>query len=271
MPAYNVESEIYNVLSNMQNYKENLIVVDDGSMDDTFQIVNLLNFNIIRQENNAGVASAIRIGIDYAISNGYKNTIFMDADGQHSPQYIDGFMRMLENYDFVTGNRFHVNTTAPDIKLGSNLLASTIVKKLSKKKYNDISCGFKGIKLSDGLILELNKSEGYSLVFDLFFYALNNNYKIGTIDMQAVYDHSAFLMTRKMELLAFIYALESHFLSEQLERLHVFCLKEQILKQRDFIYQIDNIAFYGFYIKEKSGYIIQGNPIKLRTYLNDEG
>lgn len=270
MPAYNVEKEIYNLLFEMQNYRNNTIIVDDGSTDNTFQIIDSLNYNVIRQDKNCGVASAIRRGINYAMSNGYQNAIFMDSDGQHSPKYIDVFIKMLESYDFVAGNRFHNHTTAPDIKLGSNLLASIIIKKISGQKYNDISCGYKAIKLNEDLRLSLDKSNGYSIVFDLFFYALNHNYKIGTIDMEAVYDYSTFLMTRKTELLAFISALEQHVSNRLLEKLCINDLKNKVLARRDFLYVIDNIAFYGFYIKERDGYIMQSDPIKLRTYLNSE-
>lgn len=270
MPAYNVEKEIYNLLFEMQNYRDNTIIVDDGSTDNTFQIIDSLNYNVIRQDKNGGVASAIRIGINYAMSNGYKNVIFMDSDGQHSPKYIDVFIKMLEKYDFVVGNRFHNHTTAPDIKLGSNLFASTIIKKISGQKYNDISCGYKAIKLNEDLRLSLDKSNGYSIVFDLFFYALNHNYKIGTIDMEAAYDYSTFLMTRKTELLAFISALELHVSNGLLEELCINDLKEKVLARRDFIYVIDNIAFYGFYIRERDGYIVQSDPTKLRVYLNIE-
>lgn len=270
LPAYNVEKEIYNLLSNMQNYRDNVIIVDDGSTDNTFQIIDSLNYNVIRQEKNAGVASAIKIGINYAINNGYQSAVFMDSDGQHSPKYIDGFLKLLETYDFVVGNRFHINTTAPDIKLGSNLLASIIVKKILGKKYNDISCGFKAIKLDEDLKVAIEKSDGYSIVFDLFFYALNHNYKIGTIDMEAIYDYSTFLMTRREELLAFISALELHVSNIFLEKLYINDLKDKVLERRDFIYTIDDITFYGFFIKDKAGYIIQGDPLKLRKYLNSE-
>ena len=270
LPAYNVEKEIYNLLSNMKNYRENVIIVDDGSTDNTFQIIDSLNYNVIRQEKNAGVASAIKIGINYAINNGYQSAVFMDSDGQHSPKYIDGFLKLLETYDFVVGNRYQINTTAPDIKLGSNLLASIIVKKFSGKKYNDISCGFKAIKLDEDLKVAIEKSDGYSIVFDLFFYALNHNYKIGTIDMEAIYDYSTFLMTRREELLAFISALELHVSNIFLEKLYINDLKDKVLERRDFIYTIDDITFYGFFIKDKAGYIIQGDPLKLSKYLNSE-
>ena len=269
LPAYNVEKEIYNLLSDMSDYRENTIIVDDGSTDNTFQIIDSLNYNVIRQKNT-GVAGSVKTGINYAMNNGYQNAVFMDADGQHSPRYIDVFFCLLENYDFIVGNRFHSNTTAPDIKLGSNLLASIIVKKISGKKYNDISCGFKAIKLDEGLKATIENSNGYSVVFDLFFYALNHNYKIGTIDMEAVYDYSTFLMTKREELLAFISALELHVPNIFLRKLYINDLKGKILEQRDFNYTIDDITFYGFFIKDKGGYIIQGDPLKLRKYLNSD-
>ena len=270
LPAYNVEREIYDLLCNMKNYRENVIIVDDGSTDNTVQVINSLNYNVIRQEKNAGIASVVKTGINYAINNGYRNAIFMDADGQHSPKYIDKFLNLIETNDFVVGNRFHINTKAPDIKLGSNLLASIIVRKISGKKYNDISCGFKAIKLDEELKVAIENSNGYSIVFDLFFYALNHNYKIGTVDMEAIYDYSTFLMTRSEEILAFILALERHVSNMLLEKLYISDLKNKILEQKDFVYTIDDIIFYGFYIEARGGYIIHGDSQKLRKYLESD-
>ena len=270
LPAYNVERKIYDLLCNMKNYRENVIIVDDGSTDNTVQVINSLNYNVIRQEKNAGIASVVKTGINYAINNGYRNAIFMDADGQHSPKYIDKFLNLIETNDFVVGNRFHINTKAPDIKLGSNLLASIIVRKISGKKYNDISCGFKAIKLDEELKVAIENSNGYSIVFDLFFYALNHNYKIGTVDMEAIYDYSTFLMTRSEEILAFILALERHVSNMLLEKLYISDLKNKILEQKDFVYTIDDIIFYGFYIEDRGGYIIQGDSQKLRKYLESD-
>lgn len=149
LPAYNVEKEIYNLLSDMSDYRENTIIVDDGSTDNTFQIIDSLNYNVIRQKNT-GVAGAVKTGINYAMNNGYQNAVFMDADGQHSPRYIDEFFCLLENYDFIVGNRFHSNTTAPDIKLGSNLLASIIVKKFREKNTMIFRVDLKQLNLMKG-------------------------------------------------------------------------------------------------------------------------
>lgn len=269
LPAYNVEKEICNLLYDMMDYKADVIVIDDGSKDNTFEIANSLEFKVIKLEINQGVANAIKVGINYAIERGYKNILLMDSDGQHSPKYINKFLDMLKDFDFIVGNRFNCTTLAPDIKLGSNILASIIVKKIVGEKFTDISCGFKAIKLSDDLSMALKNSEGYSIVFDLFFYALNHNYRIGTVDMEAIYDYSTFLITRTTEILAFISSLELHISKELIANLGIRNLKNKVLEHKDFFYEIEDFKFYGFYIDEKNGYIIQSDPIKLRKYLSE--
>lgn len=181
LPAYNVEKEICNLLYDMMDYRDDVIVIDDGSKDNTFQIANSLGFKVIKLEINQGVAHAIKVGINYAIEREYKNILLMDSDGQHSPKYINKFLDMLKDFDFIAGNRFNCTTSAPDIKLGSNILASIIVKKIVGEKFTDISCGFKAIKLSNDLYIAIKYSEGYSIVFDLFLslfgivFPLNSN------------------------------------------------------------------------------------------------
>lgn len=271
LPAYNVEKEIGAVLSNMCSYRNNTIIIDDGSIDNTYKIVKQLDFNIFKQEKNEGIAGAIRKGMDFALTEGYENIILMDADGQHSPQYLNDFWELIQKNDFVTGDRFHINTIAPDIKLSSNLLASLIVNKIWKRKFNDISCGFKAIKINKELREALNESKGYSIVFDMFFYALNNSYSISTVNIEAIYDYSSFLLTKEVELLAFIAALERFISNDIFNELQINDINTKILEHKEFTYTLKNIEFFGFYIEEKKGYIIQADPIKLRKYIKEKG
>lgn len=48
LPAYNVEKEIYNLLMSMVTYKKNTIIIDDGSIDKTFQVCKSLDFDVVR-------------------------------------------------------------------------------------------------------------------------------------------------------------------------------------------------------------------------------
>ena len=70
--------------------------------------------------------------------------------------------------------------------------------------------------------------------------------------------------------MAFILALERHVSNMLLEKLYISDLKNKILEQKDFVYTIDDIIFYGFYIEDRGGYIIQGDSQKLRKYLESD-
>lgn len=87
--------------------------------------------------------------------------------------------------------------------------------------------------------------------------------------MEAIYDYSTFLITRTTEILAFISSLELHISKELIANLGIRNLKNKVLEHKDFFYEIEDFKFYGFYIDEKNGYIIQSDPIKLRKYLSE--
>lgn len=269
MPAYNVEKTIGKLLNQMIEFKKDVIIIDDGSSDNTYQIVVDNGFEVIKQEKNRGVSAAIKRGIDYALDKKYKRAIFMDSDGQHSPKYLYQFTEMLKKYDFVIGNRFSEKTIAPDIKKCSNLLVSMIIKKLSGQKYNDIACGFKAIKLSRALRNYLDDSREYSVVYDLFFYALAQNFSIGTLDIEPSYEYNQLLFTRRIELLSFIESVERNYPENIVESIKIPDLKNKVIYCGDFIYNILEIDFYGFFIKEHDGYIIQADRIQIELYMKE--
>lgn len=269
MPAYNVEKQIGGLLAQMEQYRNNIIIVDDGSTDFTFQIIIDAGFNVIRQEENKGISNAVKKGIDYALREKYEKVIFMDSDGQHSPEYIHQFAKLLEKYDFVTANRFYDNTTAPDVKICANLFVSMIVKKLTGYKCNDIACGFKAIRLSADLRSFLNSSSEYGLVYDLFFYALKRNYSIGRLNTEPIYEYSQLLLTRQIELISFIEAVQRHFSIDLLNKIQLLNLKSKVIGRTDFFYDIFDVRFYGFYIRKYDGYIIQANKEQLKLYMKE--
>ena len=86
IPAYNVESKIKSVLDFLKCKKENVIVIDDGSADNTSQIVINENFRLIRHKKNMGLSQAINSGLEYAKVNGFERIVTIDADGQHDPR-----------------------------------------------------------------------------------------------------------------------------------------------------------------------------------------
>ena len=113
IPAYNEADNIKNVLEDWYNYVRGggykLIIVDDGSTDDTFRIMqecakNKPNF-IPLTKPNGGHGSALLFGYRYAIEHGADYIFQTDSDGQTLPEEFSAFWDLRNDYDAVLGCR----------------------------------------------------------------------------------------------------------------------------------------------------------------------
>ncbi len=110
IPLYNEEKVIEGVLQELhQKYPYYmLIVVDDGSRDESVQRACIEGVFLLQHSTNLGQGAALQTGIEYAKELGCKYVVTFDADGQHNPDDITLFIRTLENdeADIVLGSRF---------------------------------------------------------------------------------------------------------------------------------------------------------------------
>ena len=97
IPTYNNASTIENVIDGVLKYTNNIIVVDDGSTDDTMTILEKFKtIDVITYEKNIGKGWAIRKGFEKALSQGFDYSITIDSDGQHFPDDIPLFINELD-------------------------------------------------------------------------------------------------------------------------------------------------------------------------------
>lgn len=109
IPAFNEEKKIVSVINGLK--KEgypNIVVIDDCSSDNTFNISLDTGIKVLRHEVNKGQGAALRTGINYALENGAEIILTFDSDGQHQPTDIRGLIRPIieADYDIVLGSRF---------------------------------------------------------------------------------------------------------------------------------------------------------------------
>lgn len=111
IPAFNEESTIAKVVVRSQKYADKVIVVDDGSVDDTGLIATGLGAAVIRHGKNLGKGAGLRDCFEWAKRNGADVLVTLDADGQHDPSKIPLLVDTLEmqDADVVIGSR----TTRP--------------------------------------------------------------------------------------------------------------------------------------------------------------
>lgn len=105
IPAYNESERITGVITHTMHYLP-VLVVDDGSRDNTSEIARNLGARVIRQEPNQGKGAALLNGFRHAIEQGYDAILTLDADGQHDPDEIPLFLEAYANgADLVIGKR----------------------------------------------------------------------------------------------------------------------------------------------------------------------
>lgn len=151
VPAYNEEEAIKKTVENIKKHNEDcdVIVINDGSIDNTLKEAQKTNAIVIDLPSNLGIGGAVQTGYRYALKNGYDIAIQVDGDGQHNPIYISEMVKLIseENYDMVIGSRF-INKTGYKQTffrmLGINIL-SLIIKLLTGKKIYDTTSGFRAV------------------------------------------------------------------------------------------------------------------------------
>ncbi|MFP3871273.1 MAG: glycosyltransferase [Candidatus Natronoplasma sp.] len=127
IPAYNEELSIGSVLhkSKKVDVVDDILVLDDGSSDETSEIAKELGVKVVRHKKNAGKGAAIQTIMDYAEENRYDYLVLIDGDGQHNPYEIPNVLDPALNpgADLVVGARWGELTEMPFYrKIGKNVL-----------------------------------------------------------------------------------------------------------------------------------------------------
>ena len=125
-----------------------VLVVDDGSTDLTSSEAKEADALVLRHPRNMGVGKAFQTAVNYAVENGYDLMVNIDGDRQFNPQDIPQIVQpvIAMQADMVTASRFiHAAMTPkmPKIKLIGNHMMSFLISRLVRKKFHDVSCGFR--------------------------------------------------------------------------------------------------------------------------------
>jgi glycosyltransferase involved in cell wall biosynthesis len=108
IPAYNEESAIYDVVSQVKQQVNTVLVVNDGSTDKTGELAHAAGATVLNHLINRGQGAALKTGTDYALKIGADVIIHFDADGQFLATDIPKFITALTagESDIVFGSRF---------------------------------------------------------------------------------------------------------------------------------------------------------------------
>ncbi len=108
IPAFNESRQVRAVVMGVKSYVDMVVVVDDGSIDDTAVQALSVGAMVLRHIVNRGQGAALKTGIDYALGQGADVIITFDSDGQHDPADIPLLLQALKSgqYEVALGSRF---------------------------------------------------------------------------------------------------------------------------------------------------------------------
>ncbi len=145
LPAKNESASLKKILQELTTlYKdEEIIVVNDGSTDNTLEVCSEFDINIITHPYSKGNGASIKSGARKASGD---FLVFMDADGQHEPSEISNLIECLNNgYDMVVGARER-KTHASFPRYIANTLYNKLATYMSGHKIIDLTSGFRAVK-----------------------------------------------------------------------------------------------------------------------------
>ena len=151
IPAYNEENAIVKTVENIRSYNPDwdVIVINDGSTDQTENLCKKNKIPVISLIMNLGIGGAVQTGYKYAMEQDYDIAIQFDGDGQHNIAYVDELIAPILKYeqDFVIGSRFISGDrkgfiSSPLRRLGIRIISITI-RLFTGKKIYDPTSGFR--------------------------------------------------------------------------------------------------------------------------------
>jgi glycosyltransferase involved in cell wall biosynthesis len=150
IPAYNEKHTIADVVRSIRRELPgfDVLVVDDGSTDDTAALARAAGARVATHPFNLGIGGAVQCGFKYALEHGYDYAVQVDADGQHDPAEVAKLMAEMEkgDVDMVVGSRFlsddHAYPAPISRRTGIHIFAF-VCSRITGQRISDPTSGFR--------------------------------------------------------------------------------------------------------------------------------
>ncbi len=192
IPVYNEDRYVSRVVSEVTRYASDVLVIDDGSDDQTPCLLAKLPVDVIRHAYNRGYGRSIRDAFQWASCYGYDWLITMDCDEQHEPASLPDFLNAIaqNDCDIVSGSRYLESNGRPDRPPEDRRRINTEISKKINDCLNlsitDAFCGFKAYRVESLRKLYLTE-DGYAMPLQLWIQAAANNLRIKELAIRLIY------------------------------------------------------------------------------------
>ena len=149
IPCWNEAQTIASLVHSVRRHIPNVVVVDDGSRDNTAKLAADAGALVVSHPRNFGKGAAVKTGLTAAMRKGFDRALLMDGDGQHCPDDIPAFVQKAERTQaaLVIGNRMQDAMSIPWVRRQVNRWMSRQISRRVGENLPDTQCGFRLVDL----------------------------------------------------------------------------------------------------------------------------
>jgi glycosyltransferase involved in cell wall biosynthesis len=191
IPVYNEAARLVSVLTEVKKYASEILVVDDGSTDQTPELLRgLSGVRTIRHARNLGYGAGLRTAFNTTIAEGYDALVTLDCDGQHEPARIPELASHLDEADIVSGSRylkvFDPAQRPPEERRRINREVTRWLNECLGMSLTDAFCGFKAYRRTALERFDITDN-GYAMPLEVWVQAVAAGLSIAEVPVELIY------------------------------------------------------------------------------------
>ena len=189
IPAFNEGKVIDEVIKKCLKFSDQVVVCDDGSTDDTYEIADAAGAHVIRHDVNIGKGEALRTLFKFAIHSKNDIIVTIDGDGQFLPEEIPKLVSDIEEKksDIVIGYRFDDATDMPNYRRFGNKMLDKMANMVTELSVSDTQSGYRAY--SKDIIGKLNFNiKGFGADVEILIDAANKGFRISEQKVTVIYN-----------------------------------------------------------------------------------
>jgi glycosyltransferase involved in cell wall biosynthesis len=187
IPCCNEEASIGGLVRGVHQHLPEVIVVDDGSRDQTAALAAGAGAQVIRMKHNLGKGVALKAGMATASDQNRAWAVVMDGDGQHRPEDIPAFLRCAERTGapLIVGNRMHSAQAIPWLRRVVNRWMSRHISERAGRFLPDSQCGFRLVNLKTWAALPL-ETDRFEIESEMLLAFAQAGYRVEFVPIRVI-------------------------------------------------------------------------------------
>ena len=188
IPCYFEAAQIGDIVRRVRKQLDSVLVIDDGSSDDTALQARDAGAEVIVHPQNAGKGASIKTGLRSLLKRDIDYVLILDGDGQHLPEEIGRFLEAASGKQagIFLGNRMHDTRTMPLVRKLTNQFMSMQISRLCRQDVPDTQCGFRMIH-RDVIPSLFCESNAYDYETEMLLIASQAHHPIVSVPISTVY------------------------------------------------------------------------------------